>query len=209
MDEYIDDLFLKEAAFEVTLPVIPKRYILEQNNEIEPRISLLDADLMLDEYEVKDEEKEATIDTVLKKDFFQDSDEEIIKEPGEFKNENNGVQEKRWEKVDLSKEESFDRNKNFDNFDKKRRRKSRSRSRDREKKKDIRRSRSNSRKKKNRNNDYDDRDYKKDKYDRSDKHDRKNNKREEEIKKIPDENSVEYWNSLRAKLGLNLIPDKL
>ena len=65
------------------------------------------------------------------------------------------------------------------------------------------------------NNEYDDRDYKKDKYDknhkydRSNKHDRKNNKREQEIKKIPDENSVEYWNSLRAKLGLNLIPDKL
>ena len=83
------------------------------------------------------------METVLKKVLFQNSDEENIKEPEEFKNENNLVQEKRWEKVDLSKEESFDRIKDFYNFDRKGRRRSISRSRDREKKKDIRGSRSN------------------------------------------------------------------
>ena len=57
------------------------------------------------------------------------------------------VQEKRLEKLDLRKEKSFDINKNFDNFNKKRRR-CRFRSRDKEKKKDISRSRYNSKKKK-------------------------------------------------------------
>ena len=56
MDEYIDDLFLKEAVFEVALPEIQKRQFVKQNHEIKPMISLLDPDLILDKFEVKDEE---------------------------------------------------------------------------------------------------------------------------------------------------------
>lgn len=58
MDEFIEDLINKDSVFEVTLPALPKRRILEQNEEIEPRISLLEADLNLEEMFNRDKEGE-------------------------------------------------------------------------------------------------------------------------------------------------------
>lgn len=49
MDEYIEDLLHKEDVFEVTLPKLPKRKILEVNGELESRVSILEADLDLDQ----------------------------------------------------------------------------------------------------------------------------------------------------------------
>jgi pre-mRNA-splicing factor 38A len=49
MDEFIESLLNSESLFEVTLPALTKRRILEQNGELQPRMSLLEADLDLDE----------------------------------------------------------------------------------------------------------------------------------------------------------------
>jgi len=48
MDEYLDDLMTKESMFEISLPILTKRIVLEHNNEIQPRVSILEADLDLD-----------------------------------------------------------------------------------------------------------------------------------------------------------------
>ncbi|KAE8738704.1 hypothetical protein FOCC_FOCC015800 [Frankliniella occidentalis] len=45
MDEYIDSLLRDERVVDVILPRIQKRYVLEENNELEPKISALDDDL--------------------------------------------------------------------------------------------------------------------------------------------------------------------
>ena len=213
MDEYIDELFTKEAVFDVTLPVIPKRYILEQNNEIEARISLLDADLMLDEFEVKNEENETNLspEAEKKKGFFEDSGEEDNAKDVSHENESKklGANSQRWDKIDINNEDNFKQEKNFNNFEKKKENKlkSRSRSRSREKKHNKKRSRSRSDSRKKSKNEAKHKDSKldKNKDENSKKKDVKDDKKED--KKL-DENSVEYWNSLRAKLGLDLIPKK-
>lgn len=45
MDEYVDGLLRDERVCDVILPRIQKRYVLEENNELEPKISALDDDL--------------------------------------------------------------------------------------------------------------------------------------------------------------------
>ncbi|KAK9496550.1 hypothetical protein O3M35_013175 [Rhynocoris fuscipes] len=44
MDEYIDGLLHEERMFDIILPRIQKRHVLEEANELEPRISALDDD---------------------------------------------------------------------------------------------------------------------------------------------------------------------
>jgi len=44
MDEFIDALLHEERLFDIILPRIQKRYVLEEANELEPRISALDDD---------------------------------------------------------------------------------------------------------------------------------------------------------------------
>lgn len=45
MDELIDEMLHEKAMFDITLPVLQKRQVLEENNELEPRISPLEIDL--------------------------------------------------------------------------------------------------------------------------------------------------------------------
>ncbi|XP_034654998.1 pre-mRNA-splicing factor 38 [Drosophila subobscura] len=45
MDEYIDELLRNDRVCDIILPRIQKRTILEENNEIEPKVSVLDEDL--------------------------------------------------------------------------------------------------------------------------------------------------------------------
>jgi pre-mRNA-splicing factor 38A len=45
MDEFIDDLLREERVCDVILPRIQKRSILEENGDLEPKVSLLDDDL--------------------------------------------------------------------------------------------------------------------------------------------------------------------
>lgn len=45
IDEYIDELLRSDRVCDIILPRIQKRHILEENNELEPKISALDDDL--------------------------------------------------------------------------------------------------------------------------------------------------------------------
>ena len=54
MDEFIDELLRDERVCDVILPRVQKRHVLEENNELEPKISALDDDL--DEEMASDEE---------------------------------------------------------------------------------------------------------------------------------------------------------
>lgn len=60
MDEFIDELLREERLCDVILPRIQKRHVLEENNELDPKISALDDDLDEDvqsDEEIKDVEK--------------------------------------------------------------------------------------------------------------------------------------------------------
>lgn len=56
MDEFADDLLMKDIMFEVTLPNLPKRRVLEECREIDDRVSLLqmETDVIADELDFKD-----------------------------------------------------------------------------------------------------------------------------------------------------------
>lgn len=54
MDEYIDELLRSDRVCDIILPRVQKRFILEENNELEPKVSALDDDL--DEDMASDEE---------------------------------------------------------------------------------------------------------------------------------------------------------
>ncbi|KAH8261433.1 hypothetical protein KR044_009084 [Drosophila immigrans] len=58
MDEYIDELLRNDRVCDIILPRIQKRSILEENNELEPKVSVLDEDLD-DEVPSEDEVKDA------------------------------------------------------------------------------------------------------------------------------------------------------
>ena len=45
MDEFIDNLLREERAFDTILPRLTKRHVLEENDELPPRISALEDDL--------------------------------------------------------------------------------------------------------------------------------------------------------------------
>lgn len=45
MDEFIDELLREERSCDIILPRIQKRHVLEENNELEPKVSALDDDL--------------------------------------------------------------------------------------------------------------------------------------------------------------------
>lgn len=45
MDEFIDELLTEERVCDIILPRVQKRYVLEENNEIETKVSALDDDL--------------------------------------------------------------------------------------------------------------------------------------------------------------------
>lgn len=54
MDEFIDELLREDRVNDIILPRVQKRVILEENNELEPKVSALDDDL--DEDVVSEEE---------------------------------------------------------------------------------------------------------------------------------------------------------
>ncbi|XP_034102866.1 pre-mRNA-splicing factor 38 [Drosophila albomicans] len=58
MDEYIDELLRNDRVCDIILPRIQKRSILEENNELEPKVSVLDEDLD-DEVPSDEEAKDA------------------------------------------------------------------------------------------------------------------------------------------------------
>lgn len=63
MDEFIDDLLREERVCDVILPRIQKRSILEENGDLDPKVSLLDDDLDQDvEMSSEDEEPKKKIE---------------------------------------------------------------------------------------------------------------------------------------------------
>lgn len=59
MDEFIDSLLREERMCDCILPRIQKRMVLEENNELDPRVSALDDDM--DDIESSDEEGEVRV----------------------------------------------------------------------------------------------------------------------------------------------------
>jgi len=62
MDELIDQLLHEERVCDVQLPRIQKRGVLEENNELEPRISVLEGDLLEEQDGSSDEEPEQVVE---------------------------------------------------------------------------------------------------------------------------------------------------
>jgi len=62
MDELIDQLLHDERVCDVQLPRIQKRGVLEENNELEPRTSVLEGDLLEEQDASSDEEPEPVVE---------------------------------------------------------------------------------------------------------------------------------------------------
>lgn len=102
MDEYIDSLLNDEHIFEISLPKIPKRTVLEENGSLKPYVSVLENELNIDRNK-KDDESESESETEEEKDIdiFQN-----LKIPENFfKNK------KRKRSEDKKDEEKKDKNK--------------------------------------------------------------------------------------------------
>lgn len=73
MDEFIDDLLREERVCDVILPRIQKRHVLEENGDLDPKVSLLDDDLDQDvDMSSEDEEPKKKIEDKPK--FLSKSD---------------------------------------------------------------------------------------------------------------------------------------
>ena len=59
MDEFIDELLREERVCDCILPRIQKRMVLEDNNDLDPRVSALDDDM--EDMESSDEEGEVRV----------------------------------------------------------------------------------------------------------------------------------------------------
>jgi len=77
MDEFIDQLLHDERVCDVQLPRLQKREILEETNELEPRVSVLEGDLLEGEDASSDEEPEPVIE---KKERERDRDRDREKD---------------------------------------------------------------------------------------------------------------------------------
>ncbi|KAG9302150.1 hypothetical protein G9A89_020584 [Geosiphon pyriformis] len=74
MDEFIDELLREERVCDTIMPRITKRYVLEENEELPPRISALEEDLEDEEDEVdflSKSEKSADRDNHREKDDYE------------------------------------------------------------------------------------------------------------------------------------------
>jgi pre-mRNA-splicing factor 38A len=70
MDEYIDSLLNDEHIFEISLPKIPKRSVLEENGELKPYVSVLENELNIDRNKKEDKsESENESETEEEKDI--------------------------------------------------------------------------------------------------------------------------------------------
>ena len=68
MDEYIDSLLNEEHIFEISLPKIPKRNVLEENGELKPYVSVLENELNVDKNK-KVDKSESESETEEEKDI--------------------------------------------------------------------------------------------------------------------------------------------
>ncbi|XP_052069737.1 pre-mRNA-splicing factor 38A-like [Mytilus californianus] len=176
MDEFIDELLHEERVCDIILPRIQKRLILEENNQIEARVSAVEEDL--EEMETSDEEE-----------AMEDKDQSADKRKSNYKDldrPDRGVSPKYRRSPSPARE----------------RNRKRSRSRDREKREQRHRDDDERRKKRKHRHEHKEKDKSRD----SDRHrrhhgnDRHHHKRN--LGPSKDEINIEEANELRAKLGL-------
>lgn len=74
MDEFIDELLRSDRVCDIILPRVQKRFILEENNELEPKVSALDDDLDEDLPSDEDELEKALKQDLVKKKHKKESD---------------------------------------------------------------------------------------------------------------------------------------
>ena len=104
MDEYIDSLLNEEHIFEISLPKIPKRNVLEENGELKPYVSVLENELNVDRNKKDEEninESESETEEVKDIDIFKN-----LKIPENFfKNKKRKRSEDKNDKKDKYKED--------------------------------------------------------------------------------------------------------
>jgi len=227
VDEFVEDLIYKEAVCDTVLPRILKRQILEDSGSLKPRHSVLediddDDESLLAEImgENNADNKEQT--------GVVTGDNELIENPrAAALKGNRSSEEKELDEKEEKRKRKEEKKKNKEKKKKKyRSRRSLSRSRSRSRRRDESdrsndsnrssrsRSRSRSEKKKKKSKwkkEYKERRRDKDRSkdrEREEKHEKnrekdKEKEKENKIREVPvDENSDEYWLSLRAKIGL-------
>ena len=122
MDEYIDSLLNEEHIFEISLPKIPKRSVLEENGELKPYVSVLENELNVDKNKKEDkseseseteEEKDIDIFKNLKipDNFFKNKK----RKRSEDKKEKEKEKEKEKHKNKSGEDKNKDKNKQFEN----------------------------------------------------------------------------------------------
>ena len=183
MDEFIDELLREDRANDVILPRIQKRHILEEANEIEPRVSLLEADDLDEELEDDEDEDDQATKSRSRRAFDEDEYMHTQKRSDDDRERGDRRERRRSRSRDRDRDRRGDRN-----------RRDRSRSRDRK-----RRSRSRER---GDRRDRNDRSQKERDKERRPETDRKNRDRKSGGGGGKDEMSVEETNKLRASLGL-------
>ena len=109
MDEYIDSLLNEEHIFEISLPKIPKRSVLEDNGELSPYVSVLENELNVDRNK-KEEKSESESETEEEKDI--DIFKNLKIPENFFKNKKRKRSEDKDEKKDRNKHKNDGQNKN-------------------------------------------------------------------------------------------------
>lgn len=162
MDEFIDQLLRDDRVCDIILPRIQKRSILEENNELEPKVSALDDDLddgSDDEPNADDEVKEDVYEPKKKHKSTRDSDRrDERKESDRRDSDRRDVDRRHDRKNDKYNSDKYSRDRDYDR-DYDRRYESSSRRRD-DQKRDRDRDRDRDRSDRKRHHDYDDYEYK-------------------------------------------------
>jgi len=182
MDEFIDDLLREERVNDVILPRIQKRHILEEANEIEPRVSLLEADDLDEDIEDDEEEEEHPNKSKLRR---APDDEDYMHSLKRYDDDRDRRERRRSRSRERDRDRRGDRN-----------RRDRSHSRDRKRRRSRSRDRGSDRRDRN------DRSQKDRDKDRRLESNKKGRERESGGGGGKDELSVEETNKLRASLGL-------
>ena len=208
MDEYIDQLLNEENIFEISLPKIPKRTVLEENGSLQPYVSVLENELNIDKNKKEGEsEKESETEEEQDVDIFKN-----LKLPDNFfkKKRKRSEDKKDEDKKDKGKDKDKNKNKKHhkehkDNNDDK--------SEDNHKKKKINEDNAkNGKDEKDKYADKNNNNIKKNEDKNEKKKDTKNDDAKKEEKdnegegtiKLPDldPESDEYWLELRKRLGI-------
>lgn len=174
MDEFIDELLRSDRVCDIILPRIQKRSVLEENNELEPKVSVLDEDLDEDlvseeenqeeEFEIKEKikkktRKENSRSRSLSPDHMKDGGGAGAGHNSRSRDYNEDLE--RYQRERERERRDYERNRNDYHYEDRDRERDRDRDRDRERERD--RDRDRDRGEKRRRDDYID-----ERYDRRD-----------------------------------------